>query len=565
MRLRVKLTVTIALACVVPILGATLLGRELVQRRSKAEFERLLRDGRSEVLRQVQRLEQSMAEAVARLADPEDRFIGPILIALAEGGPDDETFRHLALVAHRVMKERGLDVLSVLDSEGKILASGHFTGRMGDLDSRAKRGDLIASAKPVLLPERVMEAGKPVTRLTLQRWRLGRSPLGTKVIVAGGRFIGPRFLTELRLRGNTEVLIQDASGRRLAGPRDWGPLAKYPSRVVTLKDPRGRDAVRITLAVPDVGLRTTLTAINVAAGALALSGLLLSLILGSLAARRISMRLQDLVRGAEAVAGGDLEQRLPVHARDEVGELVESFNRMTSELKDSKERLVTAERLAAWQEIARRIAHEIKNPLFPIQTSIETLRKVHRKQHPDFEEIFEESTTVILEEVQRLKTIVTEFSQFARLPKPRLAPCDLGEVLAAVCTLYAGERLAIERAVPAELPPVMGDKEQLTQIFVNLIKNAEEAMRQTAAPQLAICARVRERTLVVEVQDNGPGFSPELGASIFAPYVTTKERSGGTGLGLSIVHRIVTDHGGSIEARAEPGQGALFIIELPLA
>ncbi len=564
MRLSAKLTLTIAAASVVPIVAATLVGRELVQRESRAEFDRLLRDGRVEVMGRYLSLQEEVTKAIERLADPEDQFLGPILIALANGGPDDDTFRQLALSGPRVMRERGLDVLCVLGPKGEILASGHFPGRIGDVDPRFGKTP-AAVREALLLPERVLSSGKPTTHLAVEAQRLARSPLGSRALVMGGRLLGPELARRLRLRGGTEVRIQDVAGRVLAGPADWTRHAAYPQETLLLKDPQGREAARVTLAVPDDSLRATLRAINLTAASVAGSGLLLSLLLGLLAGRRLSHRLGDLMNAAGAVAAGDLDQRLRARAKDEIGELVEAFNRMTADLKDSKQKLVAAERLAAWQEIARRIAHEIKNPLSPIQTSIETLRKVYGKQHPDFEEIFNESTSMILEEVQRLKTIVSEFSQFARLPKPKLAPCDLGELVPQVASLYAGSDVPVELALPAGLPLVVGDREQLTQVLVNLIKNAREALSGREGGRIVISATPEEGWVATAVTDNGPGFDAEVAAQIFTPYFTTKGASGGTGLGLAIVQRIVSEHGGRVEARGEPGKGASFIFRLPIS
>lgn len=570
MRLRAKLTLTIAVASVVPTVAATLTGRELVQHESRAEFERVLSDGQTEVMARYLSLQEEVVKSVERLADPDDQFTGPILIGLSSGGPDDDTFRQLALVTPRVMRERGLDLLTVVGPKGEILASGHFPGRMGDSEPRFTGG--AALRKPpkdaLLLPERILLDGKPMTRLTVQAQRVARSPLGSRVRVIGGRILGQDFIRGLRLQAGTEVRIEDASGNLLAGPEEWSRFAAYPRRSVRLDDPAGREAARVLLAVPDDKLRATLRAINLSAAVLAGSGLLLSLLLGVLAGRGISRRLRALVRGAEVVARGDLEARLPVTSRDEVGELVEAFNRMTAELAESKQKLVAAERTAAWQEIARRIAHEIKNPLFPIQTSIETLRKVHAKQHPDFEEIFHESTSMILEEVERLKRIVTEFSQFARLPKPKLEPCDLAELCPQVVSLYGAE-IPIACELGEGLPPVLADREQLTQVLVNLLKNAREALAGVAEPRIRLAAeRVRDgesELVAITVADNGPGMSDEVRAQIFTPYFTTKGGSGGTGLGLAIVARIVTDHGGRIEVSSQPGQGATFVLRLPLA
>jgi nitrogen fixation/metabolism regulation signal transduction histidine kinase len=381
-------------------------------------------------------------------------------------------------------------------------------------------------------------------------------------VVIGGVAVGPALEARLKQRLVKEIKLQilDAKDRRLAGAKSWSPYRGFPSTTVLL----GPAGVKVTLALSDEALRYRLMEINIAAGALVAFGLFLSLVLGLVVGRRISRPLQEMAVGAEAVAQGDLEQRLPVRSRDELGELVTAFNEMTADLKHSKEQLVAAERVAAWREIARRIAHEIKNPLFPIQTSIETLRKVHEKKHPDFEEIFDESTSTILEEVQRLKTIATEFSQFARMPKPQLALCQLEEVLAAVRTLYQTEAVPIETEIPPDLPAVTGDREQLIQVFSNLIKNAREALGGVASPRIRLHARaLDEQWIEAGVTDNGPGFSEEVEAKIFTPYFTTKGAAGGSGLGLAIVHRIIMDHSGRIEARSDEGGGASFLVLLP--
>ena len=565
MRLRTKLTLIIAVASVVPTAAASLVGRELVTRRSQAEFDRLLADGEVEVRARLEQLRAAVEGAATRLADPEDQLIGPILIAQARGGIDDPHHRRLVLTTPRAMQERGLDVLSVMGPAGEILATGHYPGRAGDHDpvhlDRARR---FAGKGALLLQERVMLEGKAATRLTVQAWRAVRSPLGSRVLIIAGRRLGPALASLLRLRGGTEVQITDARGARLAGPSDWAPYRRYPRRVVRLNDAEGRPAAVITLAVPDDTLRETLAAINIAAGALAGSGLLLALLLGLVAARRITRPLHEVVSGAARGAAGDLDVRLKVRRKDEMGQLMGAFNQRVAELKDAREKLVAAERVAAWQEIARRIAHEIKNPLFPIQTSIETLQRVYDKKHPDLDEIFRESTATILEEVGRLKNIVQEFSRFARLPKPQLQEVDLTELLPGIMSLYGEGDIPVTAEVPATLQPVMADRDQLTQVLVNLLQNARDALSGAEDPRITLEVRAEEGWIALEVSDNGPGFDEALAARIFTPYFTTKEKKGGTGLGLAITHRVITDHGGQIEASSAPGQGATFTVRLPL-
>jgi nitrogen fixation/metabolism regulation signal transduction histidine kinase len=241
-----------------------------------------------------------------------------------------------------------------------------------------------------------------------------------------------------------------------------------------------------------------------------------------------------------------------------------SFNAMTAELRDSKERLLHAERVAAWQDIARSLAHEIKNPLTPIQMSVETMRKTYDQKHPSFDEVFDESTRTILEEVSRLKKIVGEFSQFARLPKPDRRACDLNEIVGSALSLYRGA-VKVVSELEDRLPRLEADKDQLTQVVLNLLENARDAVASRGSDESVgrITVRTRGKSMAVEleIEDNGPGFDPTVRERLFTPYFTTKET--GTGLGLSIAQRIVAEHGGKISAASDPGKGARFVVELP--
>jgi signal transduction histidine kinase len=163
-----------------------------------------------------------------------------------------------------------------------------------------------------------------------------------------------------------------------------------------------------------------------------------------------------------------------------------------------------------------------------------------------------------LAEVQRLKHIVGEFSQFARMPAPRLAPSDVNAVVEAALALYSG---VVERALAPELPAVQADRDQLTQVLLNLLENAREAV--AGGGRVTLTTRVAGSRVEIEVADTGIGLSEEARAKIFTPYFTTK--ANGTGLGLAIVQRIVTDHGGEIRVGGAPGQGAVFTVSLPIA
>jgi nitrogen fixation/metabolism regulation signal transduction histidine kinase len=266
---------------------------------------------------------------------------------------------------------------------------------------------------------------------------------------------------------------------------------------------------------------------------------------------------------AARVAAGDLEARVGVAASGEVGDLVRAFDEMTAELGRSRARLARAERIAAWREVARRLAHEIKNPLTPIAMSVETLRDARAKGRADFDEIFDEATRAVSEEVRRLKRIVDEFSRFARLPAPERAPVAPAELVAAVLALFpeppAG--VSLRREVAPGLPPVLADRDQVLQVLLNLVSNALEAMPGGGAVELT--ARRAPEGVAFAVADGGPGIAEADLARVFEPYYTTK--AGGTGLGLAIARRIAEEHGGALEVASAPGRGATFTLTLPAA
>jgi nitrogen fixation/metabolism regulation signal transduction histidine kinase len=236
--------------------------------------------------------------------------------------------------------------------------------------------------------------------------------------------------------------------------------------------------------------------------------------------------------------------------------------------------LIAAQRASAWQEVARRMAHEIKNPLTPIQLSAERIARRFASQpavsatgslmgDDGNVRVVEEGTNTILREVQSLKSMVDEFSRFARLPNVRLELWDLNEVIRESAALYQGRgEVAIELKLADDLPAAMIDDEQLKRVFVNLIDNAMEAPGPD--PKIVEISTVFDPArdvIVVEVADNGEGIDPLDQPKLFQPYFSTKGR--GTGLGLAIVHRIISDHNGKIRAVPNQPRGARFMIELP--
>jgi two-component system, NtrC family, nitrogen regulation sensor histidine kinase NtrY len=225
--------------------------------------------------------------------------------------------------------------------------------------------------------------------------------------------------------------------------------------------------------------------------------------------------------------------------------------------------LIRAQKVAAWREVARRLAHEIKNPLTPIQLCAERLRR-HFSGAPDqTRQLVDECTTTIVGEVESLKGLVDEFSQFARMPAPRAVPVDLHQLLNDALALYNGifTEVAIRRRLDGGLPPVSVDPEQIRRVIINVIDNAIEAMDQKGTIDVETQHDAANSLVRIVVADNGPGIPAAEREKLFLPYYSTKRR--GSGLGLAIVRRIVAEHGGSIDVSDNTPRGTRFAIELP--
>ncbi|NWG30172.1 MAG: HAMP domain-containing protein [Rhodocyclaceae bacterium] len=288
-------------------------------------------------------------------------------------------------------------------------------------------------------------------------------------------------------------------------------------------------------------------------------------------AGRLAKPLLMLAEGTRAVAAGDLTPRAVLETDDELGVLTRSFNEMTQQLAQARIEREAAQRAAVWGEVARRLAHEIKNPLTPIQLSAERLQmKLSGKLAAEDAAMLKRATQTIVDQVEAMKAMVNDFRDYARLPPPKLQPLDLNRLVGEVLELYAGGPVGIAAELDPLLPPVAADADQLRQVLHNLIKNASEAVQDKVGAgetaRIAVKTHHAGRTVELIVTDDGPGFPPEILQHAFEPYVTTKPK--GTGLGLAIVHKIVTDHGGSItlaNLSAAEGGGARVCVQLPLA
>ncbi len=297
-------------------------------------------------------------------------------------------------------------------------------------------------------------------------------------------------------------------------------------------------------------------------------GILLAILLSSWAAARVTRPVEQLAHAAQEVAGGNWNARVDVNGDDELGQLADSFNRMTTELLAQQERLVQAERVAAWRELARRLAHELKNPLFPLQLTVENLVRARQQTPEQFEEVFRESSRTLLAEIANLKGIIGRFSEFSKMPQPQLQRLQLNDVVRGVAQLFQAQleapehaKIALELQLDPRLQPVEGDAELLHRAISNLVLNAMDAMPQGGT--LTLHTRNDDGNVIIEVADTGSGLTQEECERIFTPYYTSKQH--GTGLGLAIVQSVVSDHGGRVQVQSERGQGCTFVIELPRA
>ena len=306
--------------------------------------------------------------------------------------------------------------------------------------------------------------------------------------------------------------------------------------------------------------------IHTAAVVIGGAGVLLGIALSGWAAARVTKPVERLAAASRQVALGDWNTRVAVESNDELGQLAEAFNRMTKEILEQRDRLIQAERVAAWRELARRLAHELKNPLFPLQITIENLLRAREQSPEQFDEVLKESATTLLAELANMKAIIGRFSDFAKMPQPQLQSVQINDVVRTAvkvveAQLNAPGRPAIKMKLELSeaIAAIQADSDLLHRAVQNLILNAMDAMPTGGA--LTILTTQQPNGVRMEISDTGAGLTKEECERLFTPYYTTKKH--GTGLGLAIVQSVVSDHGGKVSVESEPGRGTTFRIDLP--
>ena len=350
---------------------------------------------------------------------------------------------------------------------------------------------------------------------------------------------------------------------------ELGEMSQFVDTYKQIEQRRGADERSYLLAFTALLCITIVAAIGV----------------GNLLARGVSSRIAELARATLLVGEGDLNIRVPEGGGDEIADLASAFNRMLGEVESSRARIEYLQRISAWQEMARRLAHEIKNPLTPISLAVQEIHRRYSGGDPDYQRLVDTTLEIVEDEVGTLRRLVGEFSDFARLPQASLEHADLAEflheqagrfgvrgadrdssenALDELLSLGQASDITVEFVVPEGPCEALIDRQMLRRVLFNLVRNAAQALvgRDAGAGRVRVSLSQKGDFWCLDVEDNGPGIPIVLRETVFDPYVTTKDD--GTGLGLSIVKKVVMEHGGTIHAGESSLGGARLRVRLPV-
>src|SRR5881398_2931559 len=493
-------------------------------------------------------------------------------------------------------QEHGLNYVEMVNSDGILISSVQNPSRVGQrvdwVTSVQNWNDTDAFLKKEELPDGVA--------LSLTVVRTNDTVADKSLYIIGGQRVDQNFLASLVLPAGMRALIytnldQGFVSRSLLGEKidsdqaeRFAPLVeqlqKQPQPLVrTIEWTRDPAEAETFHAIPLTGRNNELLGIFFVgssrrelvqltqeilktSAAVAAAALFVGLLVSFWISARITKPVEELAEGAREVAGGRWDTRIDVRGRDEVGELAKAFNHMTQTLAAQKERLVQTERVAAWRELARRLAHELRNPLFPMQITIENLQKARQLDAKQFLEVFHESTATLKAELANLNTIIGRFSDFSKMPAPQFVRVNVNEALRNAVRLFEPQfnevgkpTITPELFLTEPLPDIDADPDLLHRAFQNLVLNALDAM--PAGGTLTLRTSEKAGAVRIEVADTGKGLTPEECSRLFTPYYTTKSQ--GTGLGLAIVQSVVSDHHGTISVTSDEGRGTAFRIDLP--
>lgn len=507
--------------------------------------------------------------------------------------------------AQTMAQDAQLDFLEIVGSDRNVISSAQWPARFGYPEPVAQQNFQAAFLKSEDLPDgsgvlglfavRAIGGAEPAVKLVggkrLDRTFLADLPIAPGMIVglyidsgppakpsgsSGAGAAASAFDASRLVGASGDVPGADSYRSLVETARNTGEQSSgvlYPTdrpehslsvTAIPLKTEAGTVLAVLTVGISRGGMVEAQQHIRNIAYGVAAGGILVAIVFSLWIAARVSRPIEQLARAAEAVASGDWEARVPERGHDEVSVLAHSFNHMTEQLTSQRERLVQSERVAAWRELARRLAHELKNPLFPLQLTVENLVRARELPEAEFDEVFRESTATLGMEIANLKTIIGRFSDFSKMPKPELERIDAKDVVERVRSLYQtsagnGEApIQFQTDIAKDPMPLMVDPELLHRALSNLVLNAMDAMPRGG--KLTVSAHSMGDKVELRVADTGEGLTPEECERLFTPYYTTKQH--GTGLGLAIVQSVVADHNGTIAVESRVGGGAAFIIAL---
>ena len=493
-------------------------------------------------------------------------------------------------------QEHGLDYVEFVNHNGVLVSSAQFPAHVG------YKNDWVTAVKnwndtPAFLKKEDLPDG---VAISLSVVRTNNTMADKSLYIIGGQRLDKNFLASLVLPAGMRALIYtnldptfvptSLMGEKIDAEQAerFAPLVeqlqKQPQGMVRTinwtRDPADAESFH---AIPLTGRNNELLGIFFVgssrrelvlltrqilkiAGAVAAAALFVGLLISFWISARITKPVEELAEGAREVASGRWDTRIDIRGSDEIGQLATAFNHMTRTLAAQKERLVQTERVAAWRELARRLAHELRNPLFPMQITVENLQKSRKLDAKQFLEVFNESTATLKTELANLNTIVGRFSDFSKMPAPQFVRVNVNEALRNAVRLFEPQfnevgkpTITPELFLTEPLPDVDADPDLLHRAFQNLVLNALDAM--PAGGTLTLRTSEKDGNVRIEVADTGKGLTPEECSRLFTPYYTTKSQ--GTGLGLAIVQSVVSDHHGTISVTSDEGRGTTFRIDLP--
>jgi two-component system, NtrC family, nitrogen regulation sensor histidine kinase NtrY len=561
---------------------------------SRAAFEEIDRERTGALVAQFQKEYTQRGEEIGRQLDNiiNSEITVKTAIDLANPNADQSIyFRDATGIA----QDHGLDFVEIINFQGTLISSSQYPARAGYKEDWVTQVADWHEVSAFLRKEETAD-GFDLSLSVVRSYPVEKKNL----YIVGGKRMDRRLLASLVLPAGMRALLyrnleQNFSPAQLVDATDTlqnperfesliNQVRKQTQPVVNTVDWTGDAADAETFhSIPLMGrngevlgallvgssrrelVLLTRKIVWIAAG-VGVAALLIGLILTSWISRRITRPIEELADGARDVASGRWDRHIDLRGRDEVGQLAAAFNEMTHTLASQKERLVQAERVAAWRELARRLAHELRNPLFPLQITVENLQRARQLGPDQFQEVFNESTATLRAELANLNAIVGRFSDFSKMPAPQFTRVRINEALRDAMRLFEPQFNAVgkppvttELFLAESLPEVDADPDLLHKALQNLILNALDAM--PAGGTLSLRTSERDGKVRIEVSDTGKGLTPEECSRLFTPYYTTKQL--GTGLGLAIVQSIVSDHQGTISVSSDEGRGTTFRIDLP--